>query len=285
MYIIRDPKILYNKVKKIHKKNNTIALIPTMGNLHLGHIKLIEVGQKNADKVIVSIFVNPMQFKNLNDSKKYPRSLKEDFKKLKLNNVDIVFCPRLKKMYLNNFIDQIFVNIPSSYNILESKNRPYHFKGVMTIVSKLFNIISPEIACFGKKDFQQLFFIKKLVIQMNYNIQILGVPIVRDNDGLALSSRNILLNSKERKIAPEIYKTIKWISKKINKNNLKNNNFLKKAYKNLVKHGFKIDILTIRDSKTLNKKLTKKTSSIIILCSAWIGKVRLIDNLEMLLKN
>ncbi|QCI21311.1 pantoate--beta-alanine ligase [Buchnera aphidicola (Hyperomyzus lactucae)] len=278
MYIINKIHILRKEIILIKKTDKKIGLVPTMGNLHDGHIKLILLAQKYSDIVIVSIFVNPMQFNCLLDLKKYPRTFKEDCEILKQYNVDIVFSPNINDIYPNDIKNQTFVEVPKLSNILEGAARPGHFKGVTTIISKLFNLIQPDFSFFGEKDYQQLLIIKILVKELNYMIQIISLPTIRLKNGLALSSRNNNLNSKEKKIAPYLYKIIK----KTCENLIKEDNSIRQEIINLsknllIKKGFSIDIFNIYDCRTL-KTPSKNSKNIILIASVWLGKTRLLDN-------
>lgn len=283
MYIIKKINILYEKIKYLKNKRKKIGLVPTMGNLHDAHIKLILLSKRYVDIVIVSIFINPMQFDNMLDLKKYPKSFKEDCKILQENNVDIVFFPNIHEIYPNGIKNQTFVEVPQLSKIIEGQVRPGHFKGVTTIVSKLFNLIQPDFAFFGEKDYQQLLIIKILVKELNYMIRIISLPIIRLKNGLAFSSRNNNLNIEEKKIAPDLYKIIQKTSESIIKENRKNiTKIINLSKILLLKKGFSVDIFDIFDYKTLNP-LSKKRKTVILLASVWLGKTRLIDNKKFLL--
>ncbi|VEN34067.1 unnamed protein product [Callosobruchus maculatus] len=223
-----------------------------MGNLHDGHMKLVDEARARADIVVVSIFVNPMQFDRADDLARYPRTLQEDCEKLKKRHADIVFAPAPADVYPQGTAEATYVDVPGISTMLEGASRPGHFRGVSTIVSKLFNLVQPDIACFGEKDYQQLALIRKMVADMGYDIDIVGVPIVRAKDGLALSSRNGYLTAEQRKIAP-------GLSKSLNDK------------------GFRADDIQIRDADTL-LELTDTSKRAVILVAAWLGQARLIDN-------
>ncbi|PPI86610.1 pantoate--beta-alanine ligase [Candidatus Pantoea edessiphila] len=279
MFIIKDISQLNDQIKHWKKKNKIISLVPTMGNIHDGHLKLVREARKNSDILVVSIFINPMQFDNDNDLLNYPRTLSEDYKKLKKNLVNIVFVPKIIEIYPNGLKHQTFVQVPILSSMLEGINRPYHFQGVTTIVSKLFNLVQPNIAYFGEKDFQQLVIIRKMVIDMNFDIIIVGVPTVRNADGLALSSRNIHLNEKELKKATYLNKVIDYIANKLI-NDFKFNTIhtIDKANKILIHYGLKPDGLAICDEFTLQTlTLKRKSKNVVILAAAKIGNTRLID--------
>ncbi|AFA41149.1 pantothenate synthetase [Wigglesworthia glossinidia endosymbiont of Glossina morsitans morsitans (Yale colony)] len=286
MLIIKKSYELIQVLNKFKLKNSNlqISFIPTMGNLHAGHLELIKYGLLKSHCLIVSIFVNPIQFSESEDFKKYPKNLKQDIKKLIAYQVDILFCPTLKSMYPYGCKNHTYIDVPQYSSILEGEKRPKHFLGVATIIAKLFNLIRPQIAIFGQKDFQQLIMVRQLILHMNYNIKIISVPTIREFDGLALSSRNQYLSIRERKIAPNLYQILFQLSKKIKSNTIDiiiNNekSFLHEASSKLIACGFKIDLLKIRNAKNL-MKLNNNNKHIIILCSAWIGKTRLIDNIK-----
>lgn len=278
MYLVKTINSLYKKIKLLKKTKNTIGLVPTMGNLHDGHVQLILLSKKYADIIIVSVFINPMQFNNLLDLQNYPKTFKKDYQILQNTGVDIVFFPHVDEIYPNGIKNQTCVDVPKLSNIVEGQARPGHFKGVTTIISKLFNIIQPNFSFFGEKDYQQLLIIKTLVKELNYMIKIISLPTIRLKNGLALSSRNNHLTLEQKKIAPYLYKIIKNTSKQIIKENIKNRKkIINESRLFLIKKGFLIDIFNIYDRKTLNIS-SQKSKKIIILASVWLGKTRLIDN-------
>lgn len=285
MHIIKKIEVLHKEMVQLKKTNKKIGLVPTMGNLHNGHVQLILLAKKYADIIIVSIFINPMQFNNALDLKHYPRTIEKDYEILKKQNIDIVFSPYIDEIYPNSIDNQTFVEVPKLSRIVEGKKRNGHFNGVTTIVSKLFNLIQPNFAFFGEKDYQQLLIIKTLVKELNYMIRIISLPIIRLKNGLALSSRNNNLSYKEMKIAPYLYKIIKKTCKKIA---IKDDDTRKKIIHEskmlLIKKGFCIDIFDIYNDKTL-EYTSKKTRKVILIASVWLGKTRLIDNQKILLMN
>ncbi|AHG60176.1 pantoate--beta-alanine ligase [Buchnera aphidicola] len=278
MNIIKNLKTLHAEIKFLKKINKKIGLIPTMGNLHDGHIKLILLAKKYSDIVIVSIFINPMQFNNLLDLEKYPRSFDQDCMILKNNKVDILFFPTINEIYPSGIENQTFITVPKLSNIVEGKARPGHFQGVTTVIAKLFNVIQPNFSFFGEKDYQQLLIIKKLVKELNYMIKIISLPTIRSKNGLALSSRNNNLNSQEIKTAPYLYSIIKKTAKQVIKEDSDIIiNIINSSRTLLFKKGFSIDIFNIYDYQTLDV-LFKKKKKMIILASVWLGQTRLIDN-------
>ena len=254
-----------------------VALVPTMGNLHDGHMKLVDEAKARADVVVVSIFVNPMQFDRPEDLARYPRTLQEDCEKLNKRKVDLVFAPSVKEIYPNGTETHTYVDVPGLSTMLEGASRPGHFRGVSTIVSKLFNLVQPDIACFGEKDFQQLALIRKMVADMGFDIEIVGVPIMRAKDGLALSSRNGYLTAEQRKIAPGLYKGLSSIADKLQAGERDLDEIIIIAGQELNEKGFRADDIQIRDADTL-LEVSENSKRAVILVAAWLGDARLIDN-------
>jgi pantoate--beta-alanine ligase len=269
-----------NIVSNFKHELKTIALVPTMGNLHCGHLALVKEAKKTADKVIVSVFVNPMQFDRVEDLQNYPRTLENDIKLLEEAGVDAVFTPTPEIMYPQGMRLQSYVEVPDLCNSLEGQLRPGHFRGVATVVSKLFNIVQPDFACFGLKDYQQVALIKEMVFDLNFQLKIIEVPIVRHEDGLAYSSRNNLLNQAERTIAPKLNQELNKLGDKLKTlSNFKNvHSLIEEAINNIDNCGFKTDDLTLVDAYTLNPEI-QNSKKIAVLVAAYLGKVRLIDNL------
>lgn len=290
MKVIRKISLIQKLVDKLRAEGETIGFVPTMGALHKGHIELIKKARKENDVVIVSIFVNPIQFGPKEDFKKYPRPIKQDLKICKENKVDIVFNPKEKEMYPQKTI-LTFVEVKKLQDILCGKYRPGHFRGVATVVTKLFNIVKPHRAYFGEKDYQQLKIIKQMVRDLNFDIKIIPVKTVREKDGLALSSRNLYLSPIERKYAPALYKSLLYCKELLlNKKykSIKKCIFSAKKYLENLLQGtdYKIQYFEIYD-EYLNKipddfdKI--KNKSLRIFAAIFIGNVRLIDNLEVIL--
>lgn len=277
MLIIETLPLLRQHIRRLRQEGKRVALVPTMGNLHDGHMKLVDEAKARADVVIVSIFVNPMQFDRPDDLVRYPRTLQEDCEKLNKRKVDYVFAPAVEEIYSQGLEGQTYVDVPGLSTMLEGTSRPGHFRGVSTIVSKLFNLIQPDIACFGEKDFQQLALIRKMVADMGYDIEIVGVPIIRAKDGLALSSRNAYLTAEQRKIAPGLYNVMNSIAEKLIAGNRELQEIIAIAEQELNEKGFRADDIQIRDADTL-LELTETSKRAVILAAAWLGQARLIDN-------
>ncbi|HCS2438644.1 TPA: pantoate--beta-alanine ligase [Shigella flexneri] len=277
MLIIETLPLLRQQIRRLRMEGKRVALVPTMGNLHNGHMKLVDEAKARADVVVVSIFVNPMQFDRPEDLARYPRTLQEDCEKLNKRKVDLVFAPSVKEIYPNGTETHTYVDVPGLSTMLEGASRPGHFRGVSTIVSKLFNLIQPDIACFGEKDFQQLALIRKMVADMGFDIEIVGVPIMRAKDGLALSSRNGYLTAEQRKIAPGLYKVLSSIADKLQAGERDLDEIITIAGQELNEKGFRADDIQIRDADTL-LEVSETSKRAVILVAAWLGDARLIDN-------
>ncbi|EOU9945718.1 pantoate--beta-alanine ligase [Escherichia coli] len=277
MLIIETLPLLRQQIRRLRMEGKRVALVPTMGNLHDGHMKLVDEAKARADVVVVSIFVNPMQFDRPEDLARYPRTLQEDCEKLNKRKVDLVFAPSVKEIYPNGTETHTYVDVPGLSTMLEGASRPGHFRGVSTIVSKLFNLVQPDIACFGEKDFQQLALIRKMVADMGFDIEIVGVPIMRAKDGLALSSRNAYLTAEQRKIAPGLYKVLSSIADKLQAGERDLDEIIAIAGQELNEKGFRADDIQIRDADTL-LEVSENSKRAVILVAAWLGDARLIDN-------
>lgn len=262
-----------------------IALVPTMGNLHAGHLELVKIAKQQADIVVVSIFVNPTQFGAGEDFDSYPRTLDEDVAKLATVDTDYVFAPSIEEMY---------PVLPPPTSVLAGaittqlcgQSRPGHFDGVGIVVSKLFNIVQPDMAIFGQKDYQQLAIIKQLVRDLSYPIEIIGAPIIRAADGLALSSRNQYLSATEREVAPVIHQALQYLAKQLEKGEQSQQavqSLLAETHQRITDAGFIIDYLDIKTDmleSLTNDTLTfnVENKNLMILVAAWLGRARLLDN-------
>nr|WP_256350241.1 pantoate--beta-alanine ligase [Enterobacter sp. ENT03] len=275
--IIETLPLLRQHIRRLRQEGKRIALVPTMGNLHDGHMKLVDEARNAADVVVASIFVNPMQFDRADDLARYPRTLQDDCEKLNKRKVDIVFAPAPDQIYPHGTDSQTWVEVPGLSDMLEGASRPGHFRGVATIVSKLFNLVQPDVACFGEKDYQQLAVIRKMVADMGYDIEIIGVPTVRAKDGLALSSRNGYLTSDQRKIAPGLSKVMNAMAEKLRTGDNDIHEIIAVAEQELNSSGFRADDIQIRDADTL-LEVSPASKRAVILMAAWLGQARLIDN-------
>ncbi|MDF3006877.1 MAG: panC [Enterobacter kobei] len=277
MLIIETLPLLRQHIRRLRQEGKRIALVPTMGNLHDGHMKLVDEAKNAADVVVASVFVNPMQFDRADDLARYPRTLQDDCEKLNKRKVDIVFAPAPDQIYPHGTDSQTWVEVPGLSDMLEGASRPGHFRGVATIVSKLFNLVQPDVACFGEKDYQQLAVIRKMVADMGYDIEIIGVPTVRAKDGLALSSRNGYLTSDQRKIAPGLSKVMNAMAEKLRTGDNDIHEIIAVAEQELNSSGFRADDIQIRDADTL-LEVSPASKRAVILMAAWLGQARLIDN-------
>ncbi len=255
-----------------------IAFVPTMGNLHDGHLALIDAAKKQADRTVASIFVNPLQFGEGEDFETYPRTLDEDSSQLASRGVDLLFAPPVEVMYPLAQQLQTRVEVPDVSHILDGEFRPGFFVGVATVVCKLFNMVQPDLAVFGEKDFQQLHIIRRMVEDLQMPIEIMASPTVREPDGLAMSSRNNYLDAQQRTTAPLIYRSLQEAADAIKRGE---DNYAQLEYEAAVtlEHaGFVVDYLTVRNANTLNPAKAGE-SNLVILTAARLGRTRLIDNL------
>jgi len=254
-------------------KDRTIAFVPTMGGLHDGHLALVKLAKQKADKVVVSIFVNPTQFSENEDFDQYPNTFEQDVLLLERNQVDGLFSPSVEQIYPQGLDADI--DIGEIGNILCGASRPGHFQGVVQVVNRLFDIVKPNLAVFGKKDYQQLLIIKQMVAQLSLDVKIISHPIVREKDGLAMSTRNQYLSADERKVSPNLYKNLLELKREIQKGQAIN--VAVKQARMQIEKNFKLDYIETLDANTL-KQITDNTSEIAILCAIFIGSTRLIDN-------
>jgi pantoate--beta-alanine ligase len=277
MKVVKKIKALRGLVEAARRRDKTIGLVPTMGALHEGHISLIERCVKSCDFVVVSIFVNPMQFSPKEDLAKYPRPIRKDLQICKKHGVDVVFAPDVREMYQTGGIT--WVNVDKLSEHLCGRFRPGHFRGVATVCAKLFNIVAPNIACFGQKDAQQAVVIKRMVADLNFPLKIVVCPTVRAADGLALSSRNQYLSPQQRKDATRIYHSLQAARKMI-KAGVTNPKTIMAQMRKIVSRAESltaIDYISIVEDSTL-QDLHRITGSVLIAVAARFGSTRLIDN-------
>ena len=265
-------------VARARGEGKRIAFVPTMGNLHEGHVALVEKAGQRADFVVASIFVNPLQFGPNEDLAKYPRTLVADQEKLVAAGCQLLFHPDVEEMYPHGQEGQTRVSVPSVSEGLCGGSRPGHFEGVATVVTKLFNMVQPDLAVFGEKDFQQLAVIRTLVRDLNMPVQIIGEPTVRAEDGLALSSRNGYLSAEQRAAAPALYRTLQQLASAIRDGNRDFAQLIEAGQASLVSAGFRPDYLEIREASSLRPAEANDTQ-LVILGAAFMGTTRLIDNL------
>jgi len=265
-------------VSHVKKCGQTIALVPTMGCLHEGHLSLIRLAKKHADVVVVSIYVNPLQFGKNEDLAQYPRPLESDLKCCENEGVDMVFCP--ENLYPNQGIAVSLV-VKDLDQVLCGAHRPNHFNGVVTVVSILFHVIQPDVAVFGEKDYQQLCILKRMVHDLSMSVRVLPGTIIRAKDGLALSSRNRYLNHEERRQAVCIYQCLKGMQTMVQKGEKQVSQVLSWGRSFLENHAIKIQYLEVRDSETLQSMNVLSQHCGRVFIAANIGQTRLIDNLEL----
>lgn len=257
-----------------------IALVPTMGNLHEGHISLVERARDLGDVVVTSIFVNPMQFGANEDLDAYPRTLQEDQEKLADAGNDLIFAPSVNEVYPNGLMHQTQVVVPDITELHCGASRPGHFTGVATVVTMLFNMVQPDIAVFGEKDYQQLAVIRKLVRDLFLPVQVVGVPTARADDGLALSSRNGYLTAKERRVAHRLHEALESTAAALLDGSRDFEGLSQSALDSLTQYGFRPDYYHIVNSDTL-QPATPDERKMTILAAAFLGKTRLIDNISV----
>lgn len=277
MDIIANIDVLREQVIAWRRQGLSTAFVPTMGNLHDGHLTLVKEAQKFADRVVVSIFVNPMQFNQAADLAAYPRTLDADCRALQSVDTDLVFTPAPELIYPHGLAAQTFIQVPVISEVLEGAHRPGHFNGVSTIVAKLFNLVQPDVALFGEKDFQQLALIRHMVADLAMPIQVVGVPTVREESGLAMSSRNSLLTAEERTVAPLLAEVMATIASQVSVDEQSNQALITQATAQLNNAGFNTDAIDIVDADTL-AMLTQDSKQAVVLMAAFLGKARLIDN-------
>ena len=271
---------LRTALKSERLQDKRIAFVPTMGNLHEGHMDLIRRARLEGDIVVSSIFVNPMQFSANEDLERYPRTLKEDQTLLESNGCDFLFAPSALEMYPDGKRSQTQIEVTGLSDILCGATRPGHFVGVATVVTKLFNIVMPDCAIFGNKDYQQLKVIEDMVRDLSSNVEIIGVEIARAESGLALSSRNGYLTEAERNTATTIYQTLLWAKQHILEGHVSYADICEQAQQKLETVGFKRDYFEIRAQHNLLTP-SEKEKRLVILVAAYLGKARLIDNLTV----
>lgn len=269
---------LRQQVATARQAGQRIALVPTMGNLHDGHISLVETALRHADFVVVSLFVNPLQFGVNEDLDSYPRTLADDQQKLQAAGCRLLFTPSEQLMYPQGMQEHSLVRVPKVSEGLCGSSRPGHFDGVSTVVTKLFNMVQPDVAVFGEKDFQQLAVIRKMVDELNMPIQIIGAPIVRDTDGLALSSRNGYLDAAQRQTAPALYRSLQQAVTEIKQGRRDFAAILQATASQLQAAGLQPDYIELRQARDLGPARAD-SSELVILAAAFLGSTRLIDNI------
>lgn len=275
-------------LKTWRRNDQSIAFVPTMGNLHAGHMKLLEHARAFSDRVVASIFVNPLQFGRGEDFDKYPRTLEEDRQRLSEAGVDLLFAPSVEDLYprglpnpkSKNLPVTTQVNVPGLSTILCGAVRPGHFEGVATVVAKLFNLVQPDVAVFGRKDYQQWVLIQRMVEDLNIPVRIVAVDTVREADGLAMSSRNQYLSAKQRIIAPQLFKVLSSVAEAVRQGNTGYANLQSEAMVQLEQAGFQPEYVEVRHADDLSVAKPGQRG-LVALAAARLGATRLIDNLEI----
>jgi len=277
--LIKDIQTMRSYIKRI-QEGKIVGFVPTMGHLHEGHLSLIRKGRKESDVLVVSIFVNPTQFEPGGDFKSYPRNLEWDMKLAEAEGVDVIFAPSVEEMYPGGY--STFVEVEGHLtSILEGESRPGHFRGVTTILAKLFNIVSPDRTYFGEKDYQQALVVRKLVRDLNLNIEIVPLPTVREQDGLALSSRNSYLTPAEKKAATVLYQSLLTAKKDIARG-IRDATVISSHMEDLIRGQplARIDYVAVIDPETL-RRVERVEKEVLVAVAAKIGQTRLIDNLKI----
>jgi pantoate--beta-alanine ligase len=267
-------------VRRWRNEGRRVAFVPTMGNLHAGHMSLIEAARRHGDRFVASIFVNPMQFGPNEDYAHYPRTPQQDERMLVEAGCNLMFMPDVAQIYPNGSERATRVDVPSLSRILDGEFRPGHFEGVSTIVATLFHIVEPDVAVFGEKDFQQLTIVRRMVADLCLPVEVVGAPTVRDSDGLAMSSRNQYLSPAERQTAPRIYQTLLAAANRLQAGDTEVASIERTGVEALEKAGMKPDYFSVRRAQDLGAP-APDTKHLVVLTAARLGKARLIDNVQV----
>lgn len=277
MIIAKTREELLEQLADWRQHGDRIALVPTMGNLHSGHMSLVKLARDHAERVVVSIFVNPTQFSENEDFEEYPRTLERDTRRLKKPAADLIFAPDVETMYPFGLTNATTVSVPRLTENFCGASRPGHFDGVTSVVARLFALVQPEVAVFGQKDFQQQLVIRHMSLDLNLPISILTAQTVRESDGLAMSSRNLYLNDEERKLAPALYKVLSEAGTKLQDGRRDFEALEAESAAKLTAAGFAVDYFAIR--RALNLELPDRDcDELVVLAAAHLGRARLIDN-------
>ncbi|HUK00731.1 MAG TPA: pantoate--beta-alanine ligase [Steroidobacteraceae bacterium] len=266
------------RVREWHRAGHRVAFVPTMGNLHAGHVSLIEAARRNGDRFVASIFVNPMQFGPNEDFAHYPRTPHDDERMLEAAGCSLMFMPDVAEIYPNGAEDATRIEVPKLSTILCGRFRPGHFEGVATIVASLFHIVEPDVAIFGEKDYQQLTIIRRMVSDLNLPVSIIGAPTVREPDGLAMSSRNQYLTPEERRLAPRIFQELTRAAARVSGGDANLAAVERAGTEALELAGFRPDYFSVR-ARDLTAPL-RETREFVVLTAARLGRARLIDNVQ-----
>lgn len=280
MQTVTTIKALHEQLDRARAEGKRIGLVPTMGNLHQGHLRLVEAALQHADFVVASIFVNPLQFGPSEDLERYPRTLAEDQAQLTQSGCHLLFAPNEAEIYPHGRTGQTFVEVPGISDLYCGASRPGHFRGVTTIVNKLFNLVRPDVAVFGRKDYQQLHVISRMVSDLSIPVELIGVGTERADNGLALSSRNGYLSAEELAVAPTLYATLTDMARALKQGDSDHALLIEHAQQQLERAGFVRDYIHIlRRSDMLPARAEDR--ELVIIAAAYLGAARLIDNIEV----
>ena len=268
------------RVRAWRRAGERVVFVPTMGNLHAGHVSLIEAARRHGERFVASIFVNPMQFGPNEDFAHYPRTPREDERMLAAAGCDLMFMPDVAEIYPHGSERAARVEVPGLSRILEGEFRPGHMEGVSTVVAKLFHIVEPDLAVFGEKDYQQLTVIRRMVVELCMRVEVVGAPTLRDADGLALSSRNQYLTSAERKVAPVIYATLEAAAARLRAGDAQFASIERSGFQALENAGLRPDYFSVRRADDLTAP-GPDTRALVVLAAARLGRARLIDNVQV----
>ena len=277
MQVIESKQELHEQLREWRHDDEHVALVPTMGNLHSGHASLVEIAREHAERVVVTVFVNPTQFGEDEDFDEYPRTLERDTRRLKANRADVLFTPSVDTVYPYGIDQATLVTVPYLTDNFCGSFRPGHFDGVTTVVARLFAIVRPDVAVFGQKDYQQQLVIRRMAADLNLPIKIIAAPTIREDDGLAMSSRNAYLGSEERAVAPKFHAVLEATGRQLQSGNREFAALEAAAATALESHGFKIDYVAIRRAMDLSEP-DRDCDEVVVLAAAHLGGTRLIDN-------
>lgn len=280
MKVVETVQELQAEIRKARRDGKRVGFVPTMGNLHEGHMMLIDQASEECDFVVCSIFINPLQFNDIDDLGRYPRTFSADSEHLKDRDCDLLFYPSIDEMYPDGQDQQSKLHVPVVSEGLCGKSRPGHFDGMATVVMKLFHMVAPDASFFGEKDFQQLAVIRKMVRDLNLPFDVVGVATCREESGLAMSSRNNYLSDEEKAQAANIYRILSEVCSKISEGNKSFVELCQQGMDELASLGFDPDYLEVRNADTLAAP-TKEDTNLVVLVAAILGKARLIDNLRV----
>lgn len=277
MIVVQTKQELEEQLTEWRQQGDHVALVPTMGNLHAGHVSLVELAREHAERVVVSVFVNPTQFGDDEDFEEYPRTLEKDTRRLKTVSADLIFAPSVETMYPFGLKDATTVSVPRITENFCGKSRPGHFDGVTTVVARLFGLIRPDVAIFGQKDYQQQLVIRHMSLDLSLPIKIVTAETVRDTDGLALSSRNLYLTPDERATAPMLHKILNVVGDELQSGKRNYDELEAASIARLTDAGFDVDYFSIRRAENLEMP-DRDCDELVILVAARLGNARLIDN-------